>query len=69
MSTKQCVAALRIAAECLENDWDPDSHVGQFMWEGGAMNSNVTHDPRPVEITRDLARSAELLMKEAKRIV
>lgn len=72
LTERECVAAMWLALDCLslntDQDPDPTSFVGEYVWRNGAINANVTSDPTATLITREVAMlTAELLKLSALR--
>lgn len=65
MTREEAVAALNLAAQCMEDEQEPSSHIGQYMWRGGAMNSNIGRSKITVLIDEPLAGHAYHLMSVA----
>ena len=66
MTREEIRTVLYLAAGCAEDDQEPESHIGQYIWPGGAMNSNVAHYPEAIEITPWLASVATFLITQTE---
>lgn len=64
MTKQDIIAALYLAAGCLQDSTRPMSHVGRFIWPSGGMSANILESSRATEITIEIAQLADAVIKE-----